>query len=268
VSGRLKLCVIFLFTINFCCARVCHYEHHGFGGVGYWFMEMVETLAHDFAQIHAELWSLDTVKIVTATAPAYLVARWSDPHVHTCFYDATFHKNKCQTPWWFSKLVEKSADVGSLIYISFAVIAPNQATRHRARIFGVGLLSVLVVKDLIKSLRSDANLRPFNEYFRRKRTFGGFPSGHMIESAYLATVLGLEYGPILAIPLTAAAGLMFGVLVGSNRHYASQVVVGAALGVAYGLAVHKTIGWDLEQLSWCISCDQRGSPHIGFSYQF
>jgi membrane-associated phospholipid phosphatase len=141
--------------------------------------------------------------------------------------------------------------------------------RLTARIFGIGAIFTLCAKDIIKEFKLDANKRPWNEHFKKKVTYGGFPSGHMAEATYMAIVWGLQYGLKAAIPLTAFALTSFGVLVNCNRHYVSQVVGGAALGAVYGLAANAVINKKIaETITFEMASSPQGLPNLKLAYYF
>lgn len=63
-----------------------------------------------------------------------------------------------------------------------------------------------------------------------------FPSGHTLHAVAFALLLGTAY-PALAAPLWALAGLIGAARVVLGVHYPSDVLVGAAIGVATGSGV-------------------------------
>lgn len=229
-------------------------------GFGKWCMEGISSLIREGAYIQYHLFDRDSLKVFTACTPAYIISRITDHHVHACFYDAAHHKNKHQLPDTVCKVLGKSGDVGIIALSSLAFFSSQEELRIIARIFGIGAASALITKDLIKQVHSQANLRPWNEKFScTHQAQGGFPSGHMIEASYLATFWGLYGGMKVAIPAALFAGLMFGVLVNCNRHYASQVVAGAGFGIAYGIAAYKTAQFTIEQEKKDFVLDYSGS---------
>jgi Membrane-associated phospholipid phosphatase len=67
-----------------------------------------------------------------------------------------------------------------------------------------------------------------------------FPSGHASSSFATATVLQREFGWKFGLPAYAAASYVAGSRVQGNRHYASDVIFGAAVGIVAGRTV--TVG--------------------------
>jgi membrane-associated phospholipid phosphatase len=237
---------------------------------GYWLCDGLTTIFEDAFDLHCNLFSMTTLKIGVATVPLYLIARLSDRHVHQQFYDATDHTNKKQLPTTVTKVFEKGGDAGIILLSSLALFANDPCLRTTGRVFAIGAASALIAKDIIKTFQTNAALRPWNQYFsKEQRAYGGFPSGHMIEATYMLTVWGLGYGWAAAVPLGLFAAGMFGVLVNSNRHYASQVVAGAGLGAAYGFAAHKVIHNRLPDCCCYIQQIEKGNGWMaGIRYAF
>ena len=67
-----------------------------------------------------------------------------------------------------------------------------------------------------------------------------FPSGHTSSTFATATVLQRHFGWKVGVPAYAFASYVAGSRLQENRHYASDVMVGAALGIVSGRAV--TVG--------------------------
>lgn len=240
------------------------------GNIGYRLMQTTSSALKEFVMINRNFFTLPTVKVLTAFIPPYLVARKVDHNVHHNFYDEVCHKNRNQLPHTFTKVVSKGGDIGIVLLTLPAFISSDCRLQTTSRIFVIGAVSGLIFKDLIKSIaHSKCAMRPFNESFEKKRVYGGFPSGHMIEAAYMATFWGLQYGYKIGLPLGIFAGFMFGTLVNSNRHYASQVVAGAAVGIAYGIAASAVV----DQVLRCSECvtyapNDYGTPGLKVSYKF
>ena len=227
------------------------------------------TILKEAILLNGNLFSANSAKVFTAFTPFYITMRMADHPVHEYFYDAHNHKNIRQLPDTVCKVVNKMGDVGIISLTSLAFFASDERLRLTARIFGIGAASALLAKDLIKIGKCEAAVRPWNEKFKKKRTYGGFPSGHMIEASYMATVWGLQYGWKAAVPLLLFAGLSFGVLVNCNRHYVSQIVAGAGVGVAYGLAANTLINTKIaETITFDFKIDERALPTISLAYNF
>lgn len=230
----------------------------------------VANLLEEAILLNRNLLSLDTVKVFTAFTPLYIATRMADHPLHEKFYNVHHHKNKNQMPDTFVKIVNKGGDIGIISLTSLAFFASDEKLRLTARIFGIGAASALLAKDIVKTMRVKACIRPWNEKFsNKKHAYGGFPSGHMIEASYMLTLWGLQYGLKAAIPLGLFAGLSFGVLVGSNRHFISQVIAGAGFGVAYGLAANSLINTKIsETITFDFCYNERKLPTISLAYSF
>lgn len=78
---------------------------------------------------------------------------------------------------------------------------------------------------------------------RRRRPDGSertsFPSGHASASFALASTIDSLYGHKIGIPLHAFAGFVAFTRLSDNKHFASDVLFGAALGTSIGMATAK-----------------------------
>lgn len=228
------------------------------------------TIFKEALELNLNLLSLDSVKVLVGFTPFYIATRFIDERIQKRFYDPNCHKNINQMPSTFCRVVEESA-FGILIgFSSMAILAPSAETRLVGRVFGIGGISALLGKKLVKEFKFHGGRRPWHEKFsNRKRAYGGFPSGHMVEAAYSATVLGWQYGWKAAVPLGIFAGLMFGVSVNRNRHYVSQVVAGTAVGIIYGLAANRVIDRKLcSDFTFNLGTGRNGGSELTLSYKF
>jgi undecaprenyl-diphosphatase len=144
---------------------------------------------------------------------------------------------------WDSALpaLGRAADHGVLWFaVAAALGAGGGRARRRAALRGLaaqGAASAtanLIGKSLVRRARPDVELTPLIRHLRKPPTSSSFPSGHTASAAAFATGVALEH-PKAALPITALA-----VGVGLSRvvtgvHYPSDVVAGAAIGVAAGL---------------------------------
>lgn len=99
----------------------------------------------------------------------------------------------------------------------------------------------------------------------RKRPNGGaysFPSGHTATAFAMAPVLASRFGPSAGIPAFLLAGATAMGRMEDHKHYLSDVVFGAALGLSIGLAVthHDGLPANLE-----LEASPRGA---GLTYHF
>jgi len=237
---------------------------------GHRMMEGTSEVMKETVELHRNLFSVESVRILTACAPLYVTARSVDHKLHAKFYDEKLHKNVNQPNAAACEAVEKGAIIGVVGLSSLAFFSSDEELRITSRIFAIGAASGLCAKNVIKKMRFKAGLRPWHEDFSSKeRSYGGFPSGHMFEAAYMTTVYGLQYGLKAGIPLGIFSSAMLGMSIACNRHYASQTVAGVALGVMYGLAAHQLIERKIvEETSIDFCSDDRGLPAVRLAYYF
>lgn len=237
---------------------------------GNYVMGGLATVFKDAVALNRNLISLDSVKVLVAATPFYISARFIDQRIQKRFYDPTHHKNINQMPSTFCKVVEEGA-FGIMVGLSsLAFLGDSEHARITGRVFGIGAVSALLGKKVVKEFKFQGGKRPWHEKFScERRSDGGFPSGHMVEAAYSATVFGWQYGYKAGIPLGIYAGLMFGVSVNRNRHYVSQVIAGTAVGIMYGLAANRVIdGHMCKNLNFSVGTTQCGGSELTVSYKF
>lgn len=208
----------------------------------------IQIAAETVVLLHGNLFSLSTFKIAAITFPFYGVTRGFDEKIQGCFFEKSTRKNKNNPPKWCSQLARFSIMV-PIVYLGLhAVLSHDEEMRATAQTFLLGLPFVLLTKDFIKKLEFKSNLRPFHETLSpHKRCGGGFPSGHMAEAVYTATLFGMRFGRKYAIPLSLIAGFLGTVFIACNRHYTSQVIAGVAFGAMYAVAASKVVDWRLDQ---------------------
>ncbi|MCH7823906.1 MAG: phosphatase PAP2 family protein [Acidobacteria bacterium] len=104
---------------------------------------------------------------------------------------------------------------------------------------GAKLVQGLLVTDLIVTVtkRLTGRMRPDH------RSDLSLPSGHTADSFMIATILQHDYGWKLGVPAYALAGLMGASRLDANRHFLSDVIVGAAIGFVVG----RTVSGRLER---------------------
>jgi undecaprenyl-diphosphatase len=75
---------------------------------------------------------------------------------------------------------------------------------------------------------------------RRDTDFNSFPSGHTAGAVAVAVAVGRDYpgGRLPALALAAAAGIA---QVVRSKHYVSDVVAGATIGIVAELAIDRLI---------------------------
>src|SRR5689334_4216485 len=128
-------------------------------------------------------------------------------------------------------------------FYGYGVVKDNPKPREVGVLGAEALLDSLIVVEILKPIagrnRPDSS-REAGHFFE-----GGdsFPSGHAIESWAIASVIAHEYGhgtrfvPVLVYSL---ATVITGARVAAQRHYASDVVFGGAMGWFIGRYVYQT----------------------------
>lgn len=224
----------------------------------------------DAGSLVKNVFSVSTAQILTGFTPVYILTRMHDEKLQTNFYDASCHKNINQFPKHCHSIAKYGVGVPMVALSSLAIFANDEDLRLTGRMFAIGLPFVHWGKDVLKQLRFKACLRPWHENFNRHhRSSGGFPSGHMANVVFMATLFGIRQGPAWGIPLGLFAGFVFADFINCNRHYLSQLIAGAGLGVIFAVAASKVVDKKLsERCSFSCGVDQQGAPSAQFCYRF
>jgi hypothetical protein len=213
------------------------------------------------------LFTRDTMKIITGFMPFYLASRMVDQRINNCFHCPDHHKNLHQFPQWCHNSFDKAV-TAELVALSLCAFLPYEQLADVAYVFAVSLPFTWVGKKLLKEIRTDAFVRPKNSLFNwRKKSFHACPSGHMMEATYAATLFGMRLGPAWGVPLGIFAGALFIDFVNANRHFTSQLVAGAGLGVIYAFAADKTITAREERFN-CSLIHNSQETGIRLSYNY
>ncbi|MBZ5619617.1 MAG: phosphatase PAP2 family protein [Acidobacteriia bacterium] len=243
-------------------------QNHGY--VGQAIGEAITSAFRDILVLNKNLFTWNTFKIISATFPIFVAARMIDEKLQRCFYDGSCHKNVNQMPSWCHEVAKASIGLPIVLLGVDAFFSRNDDRRWTAQILLLGMPFVIWTKTLIKQIKFDACLRPWNEKFScEQRAFGGFPSGHMAQALYMAVLYGTRYGPHFAIQLGLLAGFIGVTFVSCNRHYISQVIAGAAFGSIYALAASKLVDDKLaNRVKFGIGMDGNGRPNfsVGVSW--
>lgn len=216
----------------------------------------------------------DTFKVIVGTIPFYIAASMMDEKLHHCFYIREKHKNVCQLDPFFCGFAQYGFTFPVFFASALSIAARDERLRHTSRIFMVGVPLVFFTSDLIKqSVFIPAAFRPWHEDFHRhKRSFRGFPSGHMALVSYAAFTYGLQMGPKYAVPLGLLATFVGASFINCNRHYLSQIIAGAGVGAVFAFATSKAVDQKLACLNKNInvgaSVDAKGCPALSVSFQF
>ena len=144
------------------------------------------------------------------------------------------------------KLVRRFADIGDqppLVAISLGVIAAGLVGGHdRLRRTGLRMLTAHSLSTIAKMAGKDRidRTRPAalnqKSYLLEKGTshdgsLRSMPSGHSAGTLAIAGAIAADY-PRAMLPLAAVSAAVAGAQVPSRNHYLSDVVVGAAIGLA------------------------------------
>lgn len=214
------------------------------------------------------LFTRDTMKIITGFMPLYLATRMIDERVNTCFFCPRHHQNIRQLPLWAHTGFDKGV-TAELVALSLCAFLPYEQVADVAYVFAVSLPFTWVGKKLLKEIKTDAFVRPKNSLFGwRKKSFHACPSGHMMEATYAAALFGKRLGPAWGVPLGIFAGALFFDFVNANRHFISQLIAGAGLGVIYAYAADKTIDARDQRLFNCCLIRNSQETGIRLSYRY
>lgn len=208
----------------------------GFGDVFYLFKNLIS--------------SQETYITLGLSAPIIAGAAIFDDQIHACFYNKKLHKNI----YHVDPIIDFLAEWGLVMpYAAIAlggILTHNLDFKYSARVFIFSYPFIWACRGIFKQAKWDWNLRPKCEFFdKNKKFYGGCPSGHFIEIAYAITLFGLRFGPAAAIPFA-----LYGIFEAANfmmvgRHFVSQMLAGAALGVCFGFAAEKVVESHLEKLN-------------------
>lgn len=224
----------------------------------------------DAGSLLKNLFSVSSAKVLTGFTPLYILSRMHDEKIQANFYDPASHKNINQLSKHCHSIAHYGIGVPMVALSSLALFANDEDLRLTGRMFAIGLPFVQSGKDIIKKLRFKSCLRPWHENFDRTyRSSGGFPSGHMANVMFMASLFGTRHGPVWGVPLGLFAGFVFADFVNCNRHYLSQLVAGAGLGLIFAFAASKVVDKKLsERCSFSCNIDSYGIPSAQLCYRF
>jgi membrane-associated phospholipid phosphatase len=122
----------------------------------------------------------------------------------------------------------RAGDIGSIVLPAGAAVGALVAKDHRglgqlAEAFASSMAVVYVLKPTIDRTRPDGGHQ-------------SFPSGHAASAFAGAAFLQRRYGWRFGIPAYALASFVAYSRVEANRHFTSDVVAGAAIGIGANLA--------------------------------
>lgn len=225
----------------------------------------------DAFRLNLNILSWDTFKIISTVFPLYIGMRMVDDRIQSNFFCHHHKKNINQLPFWCHEVARFGLGIPIVLFGSQAFLSRDLEFRLAGRMLLLGLPFVIFGKDIIKTFEADCCLRPWHENFchTKKRALGGFPSGHMAQAFYITMLYGMRFGPKFAIPLGLYSAALAGVFLSCNRHYASQLVAGAALGGIYAFAANRLINTKLSDACQ-VECkiNRKGYPALTMSYAF
>jgi len=238
-------------------------------------VSLLASILRDVFEINMNLASFDFFRIAGAVFPAYVALRMHDEKIHNHFYDADHHKNKNQCVFLNHYIAQEAIAIPIIALASLSVFSHDEDLRATSRVFAIGMPFVLLAKDIIKQLRFKAAYRPYSEHFEKKgkHVCGGFPSGHMAEMSYMTVLYSMRHGVKFAVPLTALSIYVGATFVACNRHYASQIAAGTALGALYAVAASHVIDEKLERrrlkgFEMELGTTPNGNPALSFNYRY
>lgn len=130
-------------------------------------------------------------------------------------------------------------------FYGFGVLRDNAQARETGVLGAEALLDSLVVVTALKY--AAGRVRPDSVNGERSQFFDGgdsFPSGHAIESWALASLIAHEYkrrgGKWVPFAAYGLAGVVSAARFSAQRHYASDILAGAAMGWFIGRYVYQT----------------------------
>lgn len=225
-----------------CCKKMPEYVAEGCG------------LIWDFGR---NIFSWDTVKIIAAFTPFYICARCIDKEIHCNFYCRKHHKNIHQFPETCYHVTNSGIRVELIGLAALSLLPVRREIKDTAIIFGLTLPFIWGLKKALKEIKFEGCIRPKNEHFnKRKKYYGGCPSGHMFTATYAAAYWGMQMGPVWGIPLGAFALGMFANLINCNQHFASQMIAGAGLGFVVAVSASKVADtFKQRHVSCDVVCD-------------
>jgi len=179
----------------------------------------------------ARFFSKDTAKMVGMFSVAALLVHPAD-------------RQSVQTT--SATLTQGVAHVGNSAGSMFAQTGAGLATYFVGRATGSHELASIGGEVFRAQLISQSIVQAAKFTARRQRPDGSnsvsFPSGHTASAFATATVLQQHLGWKVGIPAYALASAVSASRMASNKHYLSDVLVGAGIGIAAGRAVTFNVG--------------------------
>jgi membrane-associated phospholipid phosphatase len=176
-------------------------------------------------EVPPDLWhfiSWDTATVLALGGGAALVGHvWDDDLADEVETNTTF--NNAMEPGHTYGAFSAQALVGIGLYTGGWFAKKERLARTGADVMRAQILSQIYVQ----AIKFTAQRERPNESNSQS-----FPSGHSASAFATATVLQRHYGWKVGVPATIAAGYVAMARVHDNFHYLSDVIFGAALGIA------------------------------------
>jgi membrane-associated phospholipid phosphatase len=187
----------------------------------------LKAIPRDFARIP----SWDTLMVLGVGAPATYAAHFGDKTVNRHLKGGSITHDF----FWLGKVLGQAETQAALAIGTYVV---GRATNHR-HVSHLGM-------DLLRAGIEDGALTlAMKKAVGRKRPTGeccAFPSGHASSTFAAATILERHLGWLAAVPTYAVASYVATSRLHENRHWFSDVVGGATLGLIVGRTVVHTHG--------------------------
>lgn len=188
----------------------------------------LETLKDDVKSVVSK----ESVSVLSTAAALALLAQ---PFDETLTYSASCSTFLKTTFEGWARVVGQEWMLGGGALATYAI---GRVSGHQ-KLAAVG-------GDLVEAqLLAGATVFTLKHAIRRPRPDGearSFPSGHSAGGFAAATVIQRHYGIKAAVPAFTAAVLISGARMQANSHYATDIIVGAALGVIAGRAATFDLG--------------------------
>lgn len=188
------------------------------------------------------IWSWIALVVVVLSTPLEATAEnllsRSDREIFDAIYDAPPQREPLNTAM---EVVTEFGDPKTMMGLSILLMAyggdkPRETGRLLSSTFVAGGLVIFGIKQSVR------RKRPLDDELGDP----SFPSGHTSIAFSMATILGHQY-PKWRVPLYVGAGLVGLSRIYLGRHYATDVLMGAAVGTISGTVVWRN---RITLLSW------------------
>lgn len=157
----------------------------------------------------------------------------------------TFENGRTQIRW--ANDISRVGAVYTLIpvaagFYAFGVFLDNPKARETGILGGEAMIDTVIVSEVLKTVARRNRPNASTEAGRFFEGGASFPSGHAIASWALASVVAHEYRDTIIVPIIAygLAAVVSTARFGAQQHYASDIVVGGAMGWFIGRYVYQT----------------------------